>query len=131
MIKHYLIAGTDWIADVPINTEDIEESNWKVEAATRALEAILGKRDDIDLYSYDGNIGWKDKPIGELEETLMSLVKNEIEDGCRIGVMLVVTATDDTEYYFLNSKIVLQNGGFGELVNKFDEKFPDKNFKSP
>ncbi len=45
MTKEFLIAGPDWIAEVPINEEDIGEQDVKIEAATRALEGRLHPAD--------------------------------------------------------------------------------------
>ena len=130
MIKEFLIAGSDWIAEVPVDEKDTHEPDLKVEAATRAVEAVLGKRDDIDLYAYDGILGKDGEEKNELQETLMELVREELEPGCRIGCLLVITQKGDKEFYFINSKIPLSNAGVYDLANKFDKKYPDqKNLK--
>lgn len=135
MKQDFLIACATLVAEVTIDKEDITKDAARIEAATRAVEAFLGKRDDIALYEYDGNLMTPDKSSGpkdnSFELVLTQLMTDEIEPGCKIGCLLVIAMKDDTELYFLSSKVALENAGCPELVKKFDEKYPDVKLTSP
>lgn len=127
MTKEFLIAGTDWVTEVTIETKDNETvvENMRVEAATRAIEGRFGKRDDMEFHEYDGIFEKDNTEPDELQRTLFELVHEELEPGCKVGCLLAIAMKDDKELYFINSKIVLQNAGFGKLAKIFDKKYPD------
>lgn len=133
MIKTYTVTGVNWTAEVNIdNLDSVVDSDFHVEAATRAVEARFGKRSDISIsYHKPIKLTKKQKNQFELQAALFELLTEELVDGCGIGNLLCVIDTEpnglkqlDNEWY-VSSKLILANAGIPKLVNRFNEKYPD------
>ena len=132
MEKTYFVAGKNWVAPIPIS--DIEhfasDHNIKIEAATRAIEALFKKRSDIEIQHHDPiTITPEEEESDPLHATLVGLLQKEIEPGCEVGMVLCIFDSEDAETlldgkeheWYINSRNILQNAGVPHLVKKFDE----------
>jgi hypothetical protein len=139
MVKNFIVAGSNWVAEVDLTDyEDIPSSTIQMEAATRAVEALFGKRDDISIFKHDPpKLTPLQKKQDELHAALIELLTDELDSGCGIGCLLCVMdnqnpATykkgEDHEWY-ISSKAVLENVSIPKLVQRFDEKYPDVTVK--
>ncbi len=139
MVKTYLVSGASWLAEVEIqNAEDLSIDDIKIEACTRALEAHFGKRNDV-LYSKHSpfKLTEDEKKKDELHAVLVDLITTELETGCGVGTLLCVMDTQDPSTYkegedhewYVSSKAILENVGIPTLIQKFDEKYPNKKKK--
>jgi hypothetical protein len=122
MTKHFLVAGVNWVADVDLSSFDLDSP--QTEAATRAVEALYGKRQDIPIKRFKPH---KAKKQNEVHKALFDLLTNEITPGCRIGMLLYIQdANNQMNEWFISSKNVLENVGYPSLVTAFDKKYPNK-----
>lgn len=134
MTKTYLVAGSNWTAQVEIeNIENYELNSIQVEAATRAVEAKFGKRFDIEIYGHlPISLTDEQQEQDELHASLVKLMTDELEPNCGIGMLLcimdnqgiVLEHNKDHEWY-ISSKTILENVGMPHLVEKFLLKYPD------
>jgi hypothetical protein len=139
MMKTYLVAGANWVAEVDLsNCQDMEPSTLQMEAATRAVEALFGKRDDISISKHEPIILTEEqKKEDELHAALINLMTDELKEGCGIGMLLCVMDNQDPATYkkgenhewYISSKSVLENVSVPDLVNRFVEKYPKESKK--
>jgi hypothetical protein len=123
MNKTYSVYGANWWCEVELqDVETLPIDSIKIEAATRAVEAFYGKRDDIETYEFDPSA--IDENVDELHATILQLLKEELEPDCGIGMLMSIS--DGKDEWYINSKSILENVGVPSLVEKFDQKYPDK-----
>jgi hypothetical protein len=132
MTKKYLVHGSNWTAEVEIpNAEVFNEDQLPMEAATRAVEAMLDKRQDIDVSEFvPKKLSKKEKAQDEMFAAIWELLTEELEPGCGIGMLLGITDITDgkkDEPRFINSKKIMENVGIPSLVDIFDAKYPSTN----
>jgi hypothetical protein len=133
MTKTFLIAGSNWVSEVELDTEHLTLEQIKLEAATRAVEQHFGKRDDIPYQRHEPiTLTEEDRKKDELHACLVDLLTEELEKGCGIGMLLcimdnrdpnTIPKNEDSEWY-ISSKLILENVGIPSLVKRFDEKYP-------
>lgn len=133
MTRTYLVAGSNWVSEVELDTEHLTTEEIKQEAATRAVEQHLGKRNDIPYHQHPKiELTAEKRSEDELYACLVDLINNEIEEGCGIGMLLCIMDNrgpdgvpkgEDSEWY-ISSKTILENVGVPSLVKRFDEKYP-------
>lgn len=133
MTRTLLVAGTNWVSKVELDTEHLTVEEIKMEAATRAVERHFGRRNDIPYIKHDPiKLTKKERDKNELHATLIDLMTNELETGCGIGMILCIMNTrntndipkgEDSEWY-ISSKMVLENVGVPSLIKRFNEKYP-------
>lgn len=122
MTKHFLVAGVNWVADVDLSSYELDSP--QTEAATRAVEALYGKRQDIPVKRFKPH---KAKKQDEVHKALFELLTDELTPNCRIGMLICVQdAENEQNEWFISSKIVLENVGVPSLVDAFNVKYPDK-----
>jgi len=129
MLKTYLVAGASWVAEIDLeNTDNTSEDNLKIEAASRAVEAHIGRRPDILVDRHSPISLTKDEKElseNELHAALVELLTTEIDIGCGIGALLcIMDSTNEQNESFISSKIILENVGIPRLIQKFNEKYP-------
>ncbi len=135
MTKTFFVAGSNWVSEVELDTEHLTTEEIKMEAATRAVEQHLGKRNDLPYTRHEPIVLTEEQVIEDpLHAALVKLLTDELEDGCGIGMMLCimdnrdpdeVPKDEDSEWY-ITSKTILENVGIPNLVKRFDEKYPIK-----
>ncbi len=135
MTKNYLVAGANWSSQVEIeNSESYTDTSIQIEAATRAIEAKLGKRNDINIIHHEPiSLTDEQKEQDPLHASLVGLLTDELEIGCGIGMLLCIMDTQNTDTYdsdephewYISSKSVLENMSNQSLVNVFDKKYPN------
>jgi hypothetical protein len=140
MMKNFIVAGMDWVAWVDLTDCDyIPPDKLQMEAATRAVEALYGKRDDVPISKHKPiQLTAKQKKQDELHAALIDLLTDELEEGCGIGMLLCVMDDQDPETYkkgenhewYISSKAVLENVSIPKLINRFNEKYPNTKSKS-
>lgn len=129
MTRTYVIAGATWVAYVPIDIEQLSMEQIKLEACTRAVEAFLKKRSDIEVIPTGFTKNQEElSEADEMHKALIELMTTELEPGCGIGTVLCIIDKEPLEgvesEWFVNSKLVLENVGESRLVNVFTEKYP-------
>jgi hypothetical protein len=138
MVKTFIVTGANWTAEVNLGDyESLTTFDLQTEAATRAVEARFGKRSDIQItYHKPIKLTKKQKDQCELQSILIELLTEELIAGCGIGNLLCVIDPDvskeqqiDNEWY-ISSRIVLANAGIPKLLDRFNEKYPDKKQKT-
>lgn len=121
----YTILGSDWAANVELNDKDvIDKNNIHVEVITRAVEALIGKRKDVKIKNYKKHQLADMFEDSQIQSILFELMTDELEPGCRIGMLFCIFEKGKPQTFF-SSKIILQNVGLPKLVAKFDKKYPD------
>lgn len=135
MTRTFFVAGSNWISEVELDTEHLTVEQIKQEAATRAVEQHLGKRNDIPYVKHDPiSLTDDERESDTLHATLIDLLTEELEKGCGIGMLLCIMDNrdpnsipkgEDSEWY-IASKSILENVGVPSLVKRFDEKYPVK-----
>lgn len=122
--KKFVVAGVNWIAEVDLPDFDFESP--QTEAATRAVEALYGKRNDITIEPYKPiKLTKKQKEKNELQSALIELLSDELVSGCRIGMLLCIADTSDkNNEWYISSKDVLENVGVPKLIEVFNKKYP-------
>jgi hypothetical protein len=138
MTKTFIVTGANWTAKVDLGDyESLPTSDLQTEAATRAVEARYGKRSDVDItYHKPIKMNKKDRNQYELTAALIDLITDELQDGCGVGNLLCVIdptinkgSGDDGEWY-ISSRVILANAGVPKLIERFNEKYPDKKQKT-
>jgi hypothetical protein len=135
MMKNFIVAGSNWVAEVDLtDCQDLQPSTLQMEAATRAVEALFGKRDDVPIYKRAPiKLTASQKKQDELHAALIELLTDELDTGCGIGCLLCVMDNQDPATYkkgedhewYISSKAILENVSVPKLVKRFDEKYPD------
>jgi hypothetical protein len=135
MTRTFIVAGSNWVSEVELDTEHLTHEQIKVEAATRAVERHFGKRFDLPYQKHQPlTLSEEVRNSDELHATLVDLLTNEIEEGCGIGMLIcimdecqdhVIEGENNSEWW-ISSKNILENVGIPSLVKRFDEKYPVK-----
>jgi hypothetical protein len=131
----YFVVGSNWVGEVTIeNPEDIPQDIIRLEAATRAVEARYGKRNDVRFEEHKPELTCENAGVSN---TLIELMTDELEEGCGVGMLICVMDNDpeaesdpENHEWYLSSKLILENVGVPKLVDKFNRKYP-KNPKKP
>lgn len=123
-MKQYVVAGVDWFAEVDLSDYNLDSP--QTEAATRAVESLIGKRKDIKIHKHKSKLPKKFK--NELNTALFGLLQDELTKGCRIGILLAIS--DGENEWYVNSKVILENVGLPKLVDVYNVKYPDKKEKT-
>lgn len=131
-IKTFLVTGFGWTAEVPIDTSDINADDVGIEVASRAVEAKLSRRADIEIHEHPPiSLTPKQMASNPLHSTILQLLNDELIEGCGIGMLLCITmpesvdGKDEPERY-ISSKDIFQNIGYNPLISVFDQKYPQK-----
>lgn len=132
MTKTFLVAGSNWVAEVDIvDVETLSLGTIKMEAATKAIEALFKKRDDVEIdYHEPIVLTQEQKDSDNLHCKLVELLTDEIEPGCGVGMVLCIMDNQDPDKHkagedhewFVSSKTILENAGMPMLAQKFDER---------
>lgn len=135
MTRTFFVAGSNWVSEVELDTEHLTNEQIKQEAATRAVEQHLGKRNDLPYVQHNPiSLTDDERESDTLHATLVDLLTEELEKGCGIGMLLCIMDNrdpnsipkgEDSEWY-IASKSILENVGVPSLVKRFDEKYPVK-----
>lgn len=139
MNKTYIVAGSNWIAEVPLtNIEHLSQDEIKTEVCTRAVERHFGKRTDLTYLQHPPiKLTEEQKNEDQLHVALVKLLTDELEKGCGVGMLLCIMDNQDPDTYdtnedhewYINSKTILENVGIPSLVDVFNKKYPDKKKK--
>lgn len=130
MTKTFLVAGSNWIAEVSLSDIDhLPPESLQIEAATRAVESLYGKRKDITIQRHKPiKLTKKQKKDNALQASLIELLTTELQPGCGIGMLLCIWETQNSDEkdqeYYINSKSVLENVGIPKLIDVFEKKYP-------
>lgn len=135
MMRIFFVAGANWVSEVELDTEFLSVDEIKTEAATRAVEQHLNRRDDIPYRSHPPiQLTEEEREQNQLHAALVDLITDELEEGCGIGMLLCIMDNrdpnnmpkgEDSEWY-ISSKSILENVGVPSLVKRFNEKYPVK-----
>jgi hypothetical protein len=135
MMRTFFVAGSNWVSEVELNTEHLTVEQIKLEAATRAVEQHLGRRQDIPYRNHDPIVlTEEERNENPLHAAIIELLTTELEEGCGIGMLLCIMDNrcpddipkgEDSEWY-ISSKSILENVSVPFLVSRFDEKYPVK-----
>ena len=84
----YFVVGSNWVGEVTIeNPEDIPQDIIRLEAATRAVEARYGKRNDVRFEEHKPELTCENAGVSN---TLIELMTDELEEGCGVGMLICV-----------------------------------------
>lgn len=133
MIKNYLVAGVNWVAEIPLEIEKEDSIDAiKLEACTRAIEARVGKRNDIVIKEMEPMVlSDGEKSENPIRAALIQLFTTELVIGCGIGAFLCVMEDkingEDIEgnrEWYVSSKTIFENAGIPKMVESFNKQYP-------